>query len=211
MIQTENLTIGYNGQPILKNINITAEDKSCLCIFGENGCGKTTLLKTLLGFIPPIEGDATLNGYRIRDKWNIRRISASVFQTDITDPGFPILAGEAVLLGRYRENPLKTTEEDLYIAEKAMKECNVWDLKDIPYGRLSGGQKQRVNIALALASRPEILFLDEPVTFLDTQSRDLLCETINRLKKNITLIVVSHYRYIAEQTADRIYNLELFR
>lgn len=211
MIKTENLAIGYNRKPLLKNINITAEKNSCVCIYGENGCGKTTLLKTLQGFIPPVSGSAVVGGYNLKDIWNIRKISASVFQNNDIDRGFPILAKEAVSLGRYRINSLKTTDKDREITEKTMKLCNVWDLKDMPYGHLSGGQQQRVNIATALVSEPKILFLDEPGTFLDTESRDLLIETINSLKQNMTLLVVSHYRYFTEAIADKVYNLEDFK
>lgn len=211
MIKTENLAIGYNRKPLLKNINITAEKNTCVCIYGENGCGKTTLLKTLQGFIPPVSGNASIGGYDLKNIWNIRKISASVFQNNDTDTGFPIIAEEAVFMGRYRINPMRTSDEDKEKVRNAMEICNVWDLRKTPYGHLSGGQKQRVNIAIALASEPKILFLDEPGTFLDTESRDLLINTINTLKKNMTLLVVSHYRYFTEAIADRTYNLEDFR
>ena len=208
MIKTENLAIGYNNKIIVENINIQVRDNSCTCIFGENGCGKTTLLKTLQTLIPPIKGDAKINDFSLSQKWEIRKISSCVFQKNDIDLGFPLLTKDVVEMGRYRINPYKTTKKDLEIVEKVMNETNTWDLKNIPYGHLSGGQRQRVNIALALASEPKVLFLDEPGTYLDTQSRDMLIEIINKLKQNLTMVVVSHYKKFTDAIADEVYELK---
>ena len=183
IINIKDLEIGYNKKTIAKNITFKVEENSCTCIFGENGCGKTTLLKTLSTLIPPISGEAYLNGYSLDKVWQIRKISAFVFQNKDENKDFPLLTKDIVLMGRYRINPYKTTEKDRETVQKVMEKTNTWELRDEPYGRLSGGQRQRVNIALSLASEPKILFLDEPGTYLDTKSRDILIETINNLKE----------------------------
>lgn len=210
IIKVKDLSIGYNNKSLVENINFNVRENSCTCIYGENGCGKTTLLKTLSTLIPSISGEVSINGFDLKDKWNIRKISAFVFQKNNIDDGFPILAKEVVTMGRYRINPYKTTNEDIKIVEEVMRKTNTWDLKDMSYGHLSGGQKQRVQIGLSLASEPKVLFLDEPGTYLDTRSRDLLIETINEIKKNTTLIVVSHYKHFTDSIADNVYNLEAF-
>lgn len=210
IIKIKDLSIGYNNQALVNNINFNVKENSCTCIYGDNGCGKTTLLKTLSTLIHPISGEVTINGFDLKDKWNIRKISAFVFQKNNIDEGFPILTKEVVAMGRYRINPYKTTNKDKEVIEEVMRKTNTLDLKDMPYGHLSGGQKQRVQIALSLASEPKILFLDEPGTYLDTKSRDLLIETINEIKKNTTLIVVSHYKHFTDSIADNVYNLEAF-
>ena len=210
-IEINNLSVGYNKIPLLNNISFNVEKNTCCCIYGENGCGKTTLLKTLSAMIPPVGGSAIICGNDLKNKWKIRKLCATVFQNNNIDFGFPILAKEAVALGRYRINPYKENKEDFEIIKNSMIATNVWDLRDIPYGHLSGGQRQRVNISLALASEPEILFLDEPGTYLDTKSRDLLIEIINKLKKNITVVMVSHYKYLTQSVGDKVICLEDYK
>jgi len=208
IIKLENLSIGYNKKAILENINLTIKENSCICLYGENGCGKTTLIKTLQTIIPPVAGSAIINNYDIKDKWNIRKICASVFQTSNIDLGFPLLTKEVVLMGRYRNSPYKTSKRDLEIVREVMDITNIWDLKDVPYGHLSGGQRQRANLSLALASEPKILFLDEPSTFLDELSEKILMDTINMLKRKITILVVSHNNSFIDQVSDEIYNIK---
>ena len=208
IINIKDLEIGYNKKTIAKNITFKVEENSCTCIFGENGCGKTTLLKTLSTLIPPISGEAYLNGYSLDKVWQIRKISAFVFQNKDENKDFPLLTKDIVLMGRYRINPYKTTEKDRETVQKVMEKTNTWELRDEPYGRLSGGQRQRVNIALSLASEPKILFLDEPGTYLDTKSRDILIETINNLKENMTILAVSHYKPFTDSVGDQIYEMK---
>ncbi|MBQ7256773.1 MAG: ATP-binding cassette domain-containing protein [Abditibacteriota bacterium] len=209
IINIKDLEIGYNKKTIAKNITFQVEENSCTCIFGENGCGKTTLLKTLSTLIPPISGEAYLNGYSLDKVWQIRKISAFVFQNKDENKDFPLLTKDIVLMGRYRINPYKTTEKDRETVQKVMEKTNTWELRNEPYGRLSGGQRQRVNIALSLASEPKILFLDEPGTYLDTKSRDILIETINNLKENMTILAVSHYKHFTDSVGDQIYEMKL--
>ncbi len=208
IINIKNLSIGYNKKPIANNITLQVEENSCTCIFGENGSGKTTLLKTLSTLIPPISGEATINGYSLNNIWEIRKSSAFVFQNRDENKNFPLLTKEIVMMGRYRINPYKTTQEDKDIVRKVMEETNTWELRDMPYGKLSGGQRQRVNIALSLASEPRVLFLDEPGTYLDTKSRNILIDTINQLKENMTILAVSHYKLFTDSIADQIYEMK---
>ena len=208
IIDINNLSIGYNKKVIANNITLQVEENSCTCIFGENGSGKTTLLKTLSTLIPPISGEVHINGYTLNNIWEIRKISAFVFQNRDENKNFPLLTKEIVMMGRYRINPYKTTLEDKSVVQKVMEETNTWDLKDVPYGKLSGGQRQRVNIALSLASEPKILFLDEPGTYLDTKSRNILIDTINKLKEKMTILAVSHYKLFTDSVADQIYEMK---
>ena len=201
-IECQNLTVGYDGRAILKDINFTVNRGDYLCIIGENGTGKTTLLRTLLGLQPPVSGKI-LFGDGLERKRCGYLPQQTVIQRD-----FPASVSEIVLSGcqnRCGLRPFYRKEEKEYV-HKMMKKMGIAHLEDKCYRELSGGQQQRTLLARALCATQEMLFLDEPVSGLDpvaTEEMYRLIEQINR-EDHITILMISHDIKAAVAYADHI-------
>lgn len=201
-IECQNLTVGYDGRAILKDINFTVNRGDYLCIIGENGAGKTTLLRTLLGLQPPVSGKI-LFGDGLERKRCGYLPQQTVIQRD-----FPASVSEIVLSGcqnRCGLRPFYRKEEKEY-AHKMMEKMGIVHLVDKCYRELSGGQQQRTLLARALCATQEMLFLDEPVSGLDpvaTEEMYRLIEQINR-EDHITILMISHDIKAAVAYADHI-------
>lgn len=201
-IECQNLTVGYEGRAILKDINFTVNRGDYLCIIGENGAGKTTLLRTLLGLQPPVSGKI-LFGDGLERKRCGYLPQQTVIQRD-----FPASVSEIVLSGcqnRCGLRPFYRKEEKEYV-HKMMEKMGIAHLEDKCYRELSGGQQQRTLLARALCATQEMLFLDEPVSGLDpvaTEEMYRLIEQINR-EDHITILMISHDIKAALAYADHI-------
>lgn len=201
-IGCQNLTVGYDGRAIMKDINFTVNRGDYLCIIGENGAGKTTLLRTLLGLQPPVSGKI-LFGDGLERKRCGYLPQQTVIQRD-----FPASVSEIVLSGcqnRCGLRPFYRKEEKEY-AHKMMEKMGIAHLEDKCYRELSGGQQQRTLLARALCATQEMLFLDEPVSGLDpvaTEEMYRLIEQINR-EDHITILMISHDIKAAVAYADHI-------
>lgn len=168
-LEVKDLSCGYEGSnPIQRFVNFTISSGEVCCILGPNGCGKTTLFKTILGLIPPQAGVVMIDGENA-SKWSPRRrAQAMAYASQTHTPPFPYRVKDVVLLGRVNKaGATQPTDEDYYIADKAMRDMGVYDLADTPYTDISGGQLQLVMIARALAQQPQLLVLDEPTAALD--------------------------------------------
>lgn len=153
-IECQNLTVGYDGRAILKDINFTVNRGDYLCIIGENGAGKTTLLRTLLGLQPPVSGKI-LFGDGLERKRCGYLPQQTVIQRD-----FPASVSEIVLSGcqnRCGLRPFYRKEEKEYV-HKMMEKMGIAHLEDKCYRELSGGQQQRTLLARALCATQEMLF-----------------------------------------------------
>ena len=201
-IECQNLTVGYDGRAILKDINFTVNRGDYLCIIGENGAGKTTLLRTLLGLQPPVSGKI-LFGDGLERKGCGYLPQQTAIQRD-----FPASVSEIVLSGcqnRCGLRPFYRKEEKEY-AHKMMEKLGIAHLAEKCYRELSGGQQQRTLLARALCATQEMLFLDEPVSGLDpvaTEEMYRLIEQINR-EDHITILMISHDIKAAVTYADHI-------
>lgn len=201
-IGCQNLTVGYDGRAIMRDINFTVNRGDYLCIIGENGAGKTTLLRTLLGLQPPVSGKI-LFGDGLERKRCGYLPQQTVIQRD-----FPASVSEIVLSGcqnRCGLRPFYRKEEKEY-AHKMMEKMGIAHLEDKCYRELSGGQQQRTLLARALCATQEMLFLDEPVSGLDsvaTEEMYRLIEQINR-EDHITILMISHDIKAAVAYADHI-------
>ena len=189
-ILCENLSIGYGNMVLHHNINFSVNKGDYLCIIGENGCGKSTLMRTLLGLQPPLEGKIVFG-----DGLEQNEIGYLPQQT-LVQRDFPASVREIVLSGCQNHLgfwPFYRTKEKKY-AEEMMKKLQITHLSKRCYRELSGGQQQRVLLARALCATRKILLLDEPVSGLDPQMTEemyRLIEKINREDK-ITIIMISH-------------------
>jgi zinc transport system ATP-binding protein len=190
-ITLEDVTFGYDGTPVLTNVNLTIQPRDFVCVLGPNGGGKTTLLKLMLGLIEPQRGTVRVLG---RGPAAARSAIGYLPQHVQLDPQFPANVLDIVLMGRLgrRRAVGPYGRGDRAIARHALEEVDVANLRHRPLGSLSGGQRQRVLIARALACQPEVLLLDEPTANLDPAVQDDLYRLLDKLNERLTILIVSH-------------------
>lgn len=186
IIKCENLSLGYEGKPIINDISFSLAKGDYLCVVGENGSGKTTLLKGLLGFIKPFGGIIDIKNAKI-----------GYLPQQTTEQGdFPVSAYEVILSGCLRHSRLLPfyTKKDKEKAYNAAEKMEISSLLNKCYRELSGGQKQRVLLARALCATGNLLILDEPVQGLDPVITADMYNLIHNLNKNdgITIVMISH-------------------
>ncbi len=199
-ISLENVAIGYNGKVLLKDINLSIKAGEFIVLFGPNGSGKTTLFKTILRIIPPIQGTIIYgDGQPTRFGY--------VPQRQYLDEIYPFMAEEVVLMGTFGQvRPFCPTPKTnrLWI-EQCLKDVGMLDMRKKLFSELSGGQKQRILIARALATRPNILLLDEPITGVDILAQKMIMELISQLHKkhHLTIVMVTHEIYNIPKWTDK--------
>lgn len=189
ILTVNNLTIGYEDQEVLSGLNFAINEGDYLCIVGENGSGKTTLVRTLLGLIPPRDGEIVRG-----EGFAAGEIGYLPQQTDV-QRDFPASVREVVLSGCLARCGLRPFygKAEKALAEKNMARMDITHLKDRCYRELSGGQQQRVLLARTLCAAEKVLLLDEPVTGLDPVVTAEMYELIRSLnKEGVTILMISH-------------------
>ena len=189
-LSCQDLCVGYDGRPVLQDLNFEVFAGDYLCIVGENGSGKSTLMKTILGLQAPI-GGMVLTGDGLRKN----EIGYLPQQTQV-QKDFPASVREIVLSGcqgRCGGRPFYGKEEKRLAAD-AMDKMQITGLAGRCYRELSGGQQQRVLLARALCATRKMLLLDEPVSGLDPKVTAEMYELIEKLNREdgITVIMISH-------------------
>lgn len=206
LIKCENVSIGYEGQTVVRDLNFEINSGDYLCIVGENGSGKSTLVKSLLG-LKSVEKGKIIFGDGLKQN----EIGYLPQQTDL-QKDFPASVYEVVLSGRLNSRGIRPfyTGADRKQAWEKMDMLGIRDLARQCFRDLSGGQKQRVLLARALCATKTLLLLDEPVTGLDplvTAEFYQLIEKINR-DSGIAVVMVSHDIESAVRYADHILHLQ---
>ncbi|WP_342581725.1 ABC transporter ATP-binding protein [Ureibacillus sp. FSL W7-1570] len=209
VLTAKNLYAGYDKKTVLQDVTITIPSNKISVIIGGNGCGKSTLLKTMARLIKPASGQVMLDGkpiHQISTK-QLARVLGYLPQSPIVPEGITVV--DLVGRGRFPHHSfLKgwTSKDDEAVSE-AMEIMNITDLADRYIDELSGGQRQRVWIAMALAQQTDILFLDEPTTYLDityqVEILDMLTD-LNR-KRGTTIVLVLHDINLSARYADHIF------
>ncbi len=191
VISVRHLWAGYDGEPVLIDVNLTVEELDFIGLIGPNGGGKTTLLKVLLGLLPPMRGEVRIMGREVEEG---RRYVGYVPQSVEFDRDFPISVWDVARMGRLGRRRLlqRYTAHDDEVVAQVLREVDMLDLRDHPIGTLSGGQRQRVYVARALATEPQILLLDEPLSSVDPQVSMNIYELLDRLNERVTILMVSH-------------------
>jgi phosphate transport system ATP-binding protein len=211
-IATERLSVAYGAAPALVGVELRVAANAVTALIGPSGCGKSTLLRTMnrmndLVDSVRVEGRVLLDGVDITapavDVVELRRRVGMVFQK--SNP-FPKSVFENVAYG-LRINGLAATRTELQDrVEESLRAAALWDeVKDrlgVPALTLSGGQQQRLCIARALAVRPEVLLMDEPASALDPIATQRIEELIYQLKRNYTIVVVTHNMQQAARVSD---------
>ena len=196
VFEVNNLSLSRNGQTILDNISFTLKNGEYSALIGPNGGGKSTLISVLLGLQKADQGTVRLFGIeqnRFRSWEKIGYVPQRVSHVDLN---FPATVLEVVKMGRTAKRGLfgRESDEDRWAVEEAMEKMDVKDLCDKMIGTLSGGQRQRVMIARALASKPEVLILDEPNTGVDMASQQRFYTLLRELNKQekMTILFITH-------------------
>nr|AHF25800.1 ABC-type Mn/Zn transport systems, ATPase component [uncultured bacterium Contigcl_289] len=204
VLRASDLAVGYDRQPVLKNINFTIEAGDYFCIVGENGSGKSTLMKTILGLQNPVSGTVEFG-----EGVEKNQIGYLPQQSDV-QRDFPATVYEIVLSGF--QNSLGKrffySKEQKALALENIKKMGINGLKNRCYRELSGGQQQRVLLARALCATSRILLLDEPVAGLDPQVTAEMYELIEDLnKQGLTIIMISHDIENVKKYATKIFDV----
>ena len=189
LIDIKNLSLGYDGNIVIKNVNLKIEENEFLCVVGPNGSGKSTLIKGILGLIKPISGIITFNNLK-------QNFIGYMPQETKVDSNFPASVLEIVLSGTLnkKSRSLFYTKEDKKLAIKNLKILGIENLKNKHFSELSGGQRQKVLLARSLCATSKLLILDEPSNNLDSKSKKNLYDILKNLNKNynITIIMITH-------------------
>jgi zinc transport system ATP-binding protein len=206
IVEIKNLSFSYKRDKTLEDINLTIEKGDFFAIIGPNGGGKSTLLKLILGIIPPQEGSIEIFGQKPQK--NLAKVGYVPQNTDV-NIDFPIKVIEVVLMGHIgTKRPLfGYAKEEIMCAMGALAQVEMEQFAEQKIGELSGGQRQRVMIARALCANPQILILDEPTAYIDIDGQKKIYELLNNLNKTITIIVVSHDISIILEYANKIVHI----
>lgn len=210
-ISLQNIFYRYNTNIedfVLNDVSLTIDKGEWITLIGANGSGKSTLVKTLNGLNVPQEGEVVIDGLELNDEniWTVRQKVGMVFQNpDNQFVGSTVQDDVAFGL----ENIGLPREEMIHRIDDALERVEMEDYRQIEPARLSGGQKQRVAIAGILALRPEIIVLDEATSMLDPKGRAEVLETVQIIKEesNVTVISITHDINEAAR-ADRIFVME---
>lgn len=205
MIEFADAAFTYGGVPVVTGVTGSVEAGRGLALVGPNGSGKTTLLRSLVGMVDIASGSVHVLGAtpgRARPG-----AIAYVPQSSDLDPTFPVTALSVVLMGTYPELGLlrRPGREQRSRCRKALNAVGLAAAADRRFGTLSGGQQQRVLLARAIASRPEIVLLDEPFNGLDQPNRDALLRILADLKAaGVTVIVSTHDLVLAREVCEQV-------
>jgi iron complex transport system ATP-binding protein len=207
-VSVRDLTVAYNGTPVLDGVDLVVDDGEMVAVIGPNGSGKTTLLRAVAGTVPVQGGEARVRGEVVAGLG--RRQAARLVAMVPQDPVIPrgMTCFDYVLLGRSAYIGYLGTESatDCRRAYEALERLDAAGFADRPIDRLSGGERQRVVLARALAQDAAALLLDEPTTALDIGHQQTVLELVDGLRRDrgIAVLGAFHDLTLAAQYADRM-------
>jgi len=191
-LEFENVTVGYNGIPVLDNLSFQVPHGAQVAVVGPNGAGKSTLFKALVGFLPVKKGRVLVHGESLGQH---HECVAFIPQREEVDWRFPLTVEDVVMMGRFGKlGWLKRPgKQDRSIVSRTLNQLGIGDLAERSIGELSGGQQQRVFLARALAQEPHILLMDEPFTGVDVSTQEAVLDVLDQLKgEKVTVMISTH-------------------
>ncbi len=206
MLEALNITGGYFKEPKIHNVSLGFSEGEITTIIGPNGCGKSTFIKITAGLLEPFCGKVLLKG---RELSTIKRcdVAKEISYLPQSRNTYNITVEKMVLHGRfpYLGYPRRYTKKDYEIAREAMKASNIFHLAHKNLSRISGGERQKAYIAMVIAQDTEIVFLDEPTTYLDISHQLEIMNMAKLLKeRGKTVIMVLHDLNLALKNSDKI-------
>ncbi|HRK73372.1 MAG TPA: ABC transporter ATP-binding protein [Rhodothermales bacterium] len=212
MLSTENLAIGHRKKVLLEQLNLRLEAGELVCLIGPNGVGKSTLLKTLAGLLPPLSGHLMWNQVPVRSLSSQQRAQyLALILTDRVEAGF-LTGRELVALGRYPFTGWsgQLTYEDQCCIEEAIQETGATHIAERLLMELSDGERQRLMIARALAQKTPVILADEPTAFLDFPGKAALFRWMYKWAKTEkkAILVTTHDLHLAFSFASRFWLID---
>lgn len=196
LINVKNISFAYNSANVFENISFELEQGEVFCLFGPNGCGKTTLLDNILGYLHPVSGSIIIDGMDQKKYRHSELAKKIAYVPQIHEKTFPYKVLDIVVMGRtpYIDAFSSPEKEDYSIALNAMELVGITHLKDRIYTQLSGGETQLVILARALAQDAPVIIMDEPASHLDFRHELELLETVAKLvrERNLSVIMSTH-------------------
>ncbi|MBM4763257.1 adenosylcobinamide amidohydrolase [Bacillus sp. B15-48] len=213
MLKVQQLTGGYSGESVLRNVSFEVKRGELFGILGPNGSGKTTLLKMISGVLPYTNGNVQLKGKSIKSYSPKELAQIVAVLPQHSTQAFSYTVKETVSLGRYAHQNgwfQAWTDEDESIVQQVMEQTGITRFQNHDIQQLSGGERQRVFLAQALAQEPEILLLDEPTNHLDLSYQKELLDRLKTWSKEqgLTIISIFHDLNLAGLYCDRLLLME---
>ena len=202
IIELKNVSVNFDGEQVLKDLNLSIKDKEFITLLGPSGCGKTTTLRLIAGFLEPDNGDIIFEGKKINGVPSYKRQVNTIFQRYALFPHLNVYENIAFGL-RVKKLP----EAEIELKVKQMLELvNLSGLDKRRISTMSGGQQQRVAIARAIANEPKVLLLDEPLAALDLKLRKDMQKELKKIQQQlgITFIFVTHDQEEALTMSDTV-------
>lgn len=196
MLEVRNLDFAYDEKiSVLKDISFQVEEGKLCGFFGPNGCGKTTLFKCCLKFLPFKKGNVFMDGQDVKNT-SVKEMAKLIsYVPQDHKPPFPYLVKDVVLMGRtpHLSGAFSVSKEDKRKAVEALQMVGIMDIADKPYNQLSGGQRQLVLIARAVAQETKLMFLDEPTSSLDFSNQVKVWKILKKItQKGTTVVACTH-------------------
>jgi zinc transport system ATP-binding protein len=200
LIEIDKITAAYDGRVVLRELSLTLYERDFLGIIGPNGGGKTTLLKVILGLVKPVAGQVRF--YQAGKQVGSLKMGY-LPQISRTDRKFPVSVREVVASGLMSEKPLmrRFTSAQKQQIDQVMEQMGVEELASRPIGELSGGQLQRVLLGRAIVSRPQVLILDEPGSYVDKPFEARFYPLLEEINRESAILLVSHDLHTVEHLA----------
>ncbi len=211
LLAVRHASLGYSRHPVLRDVSFTLSQGTICCLLGANGCGKTTLMRSILGVIPLLKGEILLDSLPVQTLSHRQRAQAIAWVPQAHDGIFAfsvldmVLMGLAPTIGAFsvpgKQERLKATEQ--------LEKLGILHLATRRWNTLSGGERQLALIARALIQQPRLLLLDEPASSLDFGHQIQLLDTLAQLKNNgMTMLMSTHHPLHANAIADSIIQVE---
>ncbi|MDR1620595.1 MAG: ABC transporter ATP-binding protein [Clostridiales bacterium] len=204
--QTKGLTVGYDGKPLVRDIEIGLRKGEILTLIGPNGCGKTTILKSIAKYLKSIYGAVYIGGESI-DELSNKELSRKAAVVLPQKPRAEMMTcHDVVATGRYPYTGMLgiLSAKDRAQVQSAMEQVGAWELRGWEFNRVSDGQRQRVLLARALCQQSQIIVLDEPTSFLDIRYKLELLFLLRRMAKErgVAVILSLHELDMAQKASD---------
>jgi manganese transport system ATP-binding protein len=205
-IDVSGLTVTYNGEPAVVDVDLRLEAGTICGLVGMNGAGKSTLFRALTGFVHPTRGTVRIDGLTVVQAQRHQAV-AYVPQSEQVDWQFPIRVWDVALMGRYgRMNLLRwPADADRQAVSEALRQVDLLPLRDRQIGELSGGQRKRAFLARALAQQARVLLLDEPFTGVDIRTERLIIDLLLQQRdQGATVLIATHDLDAIPSFCDRV-------